>query len=225
MGDTKKVVISIGGSVLASPTPDIGYIKSLANLLIELKEEGFHLFIVVGGGRLAREYIEYARELGRSEEFCDELGILATRMNAYLLKAALGDHATDVASGYEGACASKKIFLMGGIKPGQTTDTVAAGLAALCKADLFVNATNVDGVFDSDPRKKPEAKMFKILSYDELLKLVSTGHTAGISTVIDPGAAYLIKARKIKAIVLNGRDIDNLRTGIKEGKFKGTTIE
>ncbi|MFQ5815579.1 MAG: UMP kinase, partial [Candidatus Hydrothermarchaeaceae archaeon] len=179
---------------------------------------------VVGGGRLAREYIEYARSLGGSEEFCDELGISATRMNALLLKAALGDHATEVASGYEGACASKRIFLMGGVKPGQTTDAVAARLAALCKADLFVNATNVDGVYDSDPRRNPGAKMYESMSYDELLELVSVGHTAGISTVMDPGAAHLIRARKIRTIVLDGRDLDNLRMGIKGEEFKGTTI-
>lgn len=224
MASNMKVVMSVGGSVLASPTPDIEYIKALASILIDLKTKGYRLFVVVGGGRLAREYIDYAKKLGGTDEFCDELGILATRMNALLLKAALGTHATDIASSYEGACASKEIFLMGGLKPGRTTDTVAAGLAALCKADLLVNATNVNGVYDSDPRKKPDAKMYESLSYDELLKLVSASHTAGISTVIDKGAANLIKARKIRTAVLNGKDLENLRTCIRGGKFKGTII-
>ncbi len=225
MENKKKVVISIGGSVLASPTPDIEYINAFADLLIEFKETGYQLFVVVGGGKLAREYIEYARKIGGSEEFCDELGILATKMNALLLKAALRDHSTEVASSYEGACASEKILLMGGLKPGQTTDAVAAGLAALCKADLFVNATNVDGVYDSDPRENPVAKMYESMSYDELLKIVSGGHTAGINAVVDPSAASLIRAKKIRTIVLNGRDLDNLRMGIEGGNFKGTTIE
>jgi uridylate kinase len=219
-----KIVISIGGSVLAAPEPDVEYISALSDLLIELVDEGHAVFVVVGGGRLAREYIEYARDLGGSDEFCDELGIAATRMNALLLKAALGDRATDVATSYEGACASKKIFLMGGVRPGQTTDTVAAGLAALCKADLFINATDVDGVYDSDPRKNPGARMYESMGPDELQRLVSVGHRAGISTIIDPGAAHLIKTRKIKTIVLNGRNLDNLRMCIKGGEFKGTII-
>ncbi len=225
MGYKKKLVISIGGSVLASPTPDIEYINAFAGLLIDYKEKGYQLFVVVGGGKLAREYIGYGRSIGGGEEFCDELGIMATKMNALLLKAALGEHVTDIASGYEGACASEKIFLMGGLKPGQTTDTVAAGLAALCKADLFINATNVDGVYDSDPRKNPDARMIESMSYDELIDLVSVGHTAGINAVIDPSAANLIRARKIKTIVLNGRELENLRNGIEGKSFKGTTID
>jgi len=225
MGYKKKIVISIGGSVLASPTPDIEYINAFAEFLIDYKEKGYQLFVVVGGGKLAREYIGYARSIGGSEEFCDELGIMATKMNALLLKAALGEHATDIASGYEGACASEKIFLMGGLTPGQTTDAVAAGLAALCKADLFINATNVDGVYDSDPRKNPDARMIESMSYDELIDLVSVGHTAGINAVIDPSAANLIRARKIKTIVLNGRELETLRDGIEGKNFKGTTID
>ncbi len=220
----KKIVMSVGGSVLASPKPDMNYIKALANLLVDLKTGGYSLFVVIGGGKLAREYIEYARKLGGTDEFCDELGILATRMNALLLKASLGEHATNIASSYEGACASREIFLMGGVKPGQTTDTVAAGLAALCKADLLINATNVKGVYESDPREKPDAKMIESMTYEELLKLVSARHIAGMSAVIDPGAAKLIKARKIKTIVLDGKDLENLRECITGGKFRGTTI-
>lgn len=67
-------------------------IMEYANIFKKIKDEGHEVAIVVGGGKTAREYIEIGRELGASESFCDELGIMATRMNAMILITALGDY-------------------------------------------------------------------------------------------------------------------------------------
>lgn len=210
--------------MLASPTPRLEYIKAFSNLLVALQREGYKLLVVVGGGKIARDYIAYVRELEAGEQLCDEVGIAATRMNAMLLCAALGENASGVARNFEGACESEKIFVMGGLKPGQTTDAVAAELAARCKADLLLDVTDVDGIYDSDPKKTPGAKKFDSLSYEELLKLVSDEHTAGVSTIIDPTAAKIIRDKKIKTIVLNGRKLENIKKAIKSEEPIGTTI-
>jgi uridylate kinase len=220
-----KVVISIGGSILASPTPNLDYIKSFSNLLIKLHKEGYKLMVVVGGGRIAKDYISSARELGASEEYCDEIGIRATRMNAMLLTIALGEYASKtIPEDFETACRSSKIFLMGGIEPGQTTDAVAAKLAVECDAELLINATNVDGIYDSDPKENPSAKRYATLTSEQLLKIVGEEHRAGLTVIIDPVAAKVIHKNKIKTIVVDGRKLENIENAIKGKKHGGTVV-
>ncbi len=226
-----KIVISMGGSILASPSPNVGIIKDFAKLLIDYHNRGHRLFVVVGGGQLARDYIRVAKELGADEQYCDEIGIRATRMNAMLLTAALGDRGLlNVASGPGEDFESKDdsgggigIFVMGGVKPGQTTDAVAAKLASKVKADLLINATNVDGVYDSDPNENPDAKKFDTLTYDGLLEIVGEKHRAGVNTVIDPIAARVIKENEIRTVILNGKRLENVKNAI-DGGFHGGTV-
>jgi len=122
------LVISYGGSILAPEEIDTGFISRVAELL--KKAEG-SVYVVVGGGEIAREYIERGRELGANESLLDEIGILATRMNAYLLLSALGSEAYPrVAESIDEAITAKqRIVVMGGTVPGHTTDAVAALLA------------------------------------------------------------------------------------------------
>ena len=98
--------------------------------LLDTYTEDLKFFLVVGGGRTAREYIGYARKLGADESYLDEIGISCTRLNAMLLIAALGekaapvvandfDHALQLAGNYD-------VVVMGGTHPGHTTDAVAA---------------------------------------------------------------------------------------------------
>ncbi len=220
---SRRIVISLGGSVMASPSPNTEYIKALSKILLGLRAEGFELCVVVGGGQMARDYIRFAREFGADEELCDQVGIAATRLNASLLLAALGDGAVGVAEDLDFYKAGK-ILVMGGLKPGQTTDAVAAALAAKRKADLLINATNVDGVYDKDPKTNKDAKKFDKLSFDELLRIVSKEHVAGHKTVLDPTAAGIIRDKKIKLLVLDGRIPENIEKAVRGEKVSGTLV-
>jgi len=202
---------------VASPAPNVDYIKDFSKLLVKLSSEGYKFIVVVGGGRLAREYIAAAKQLGADENYSDEIGIAATRMNAMLLCSALGKYS------FKNPC-REKIFVTGGEKPGQTTDTVAAKLAIKCKADFLINATNVDGVYSEDPKKNPDAKKFDFLTTEQLLKIVTTQHRAGINAIIDPIAAQIIHKNKIKTIVINGRKLQNVENAIKGKEHGGTVI-
>jgi uridylate kinase len=113
---------------------------------------------------------------------------------------------------------------MGGIRPGQTTDAVAASLAAHCKADLLINATNVDGIYDSDPKKNPSAKKFGEISTQQLLEIAGREHRAGLTAIIDPIAAKIIHENKIKTIVVDGRKLDNIEKAIKGEDHGGTVV-
>jgi len=220
-----RAVLSLGGSVVASPEINLEFISGFASLVKRLRRKGHRLAVVVGGGKVARDYIGAARRLGAEESFCDELGILATRMNARLIIAALGGEEAyqHVPESVEEVKEWEKVVVMGGTVPGHTTDAVAAMLAARLKAELLVNATNVDGIYSADPKKNPDAKKYDRIAVEELLKLVGSEHKAGISTVLDPKAVRIIKENRIRTLVVKG-DLARIEAALLGGEHFGTEV-
>jgi len=222
-----KIVVSIGGSVLAKdlqPEKFIGY----ANVIKEIGKD-HTIFIVTGGGKAAREYIGMARDLGSDEATCDFIGIDITRLNARILIAALGNAAYyEPPLNYKearNASLTGKIVVMGGVTPGQTTDAVSAVLAEYTGADLLINATSIDGVYTSDPRKNKDARKFETMTPHQLIEIVMrTEMVAGANSPFDLLAAKIIERSNIKTIVLNGENPQNIIDAIS-GKYSGTVIE
>jgi uridylate kinase len=223
----KTVVISLGGSVLI-PKLESHTIREYVPALRAIAKK-YRLFVVVGGGGEARRYITVARDLGIDEGTSDEIGILITRLNAAILVAALGDGAyPKVAESHAEAkkfAESKKIVVMGGITPGQTTDAVAAVLAERVGASVFVNVTSVNGIYSADPKKSRNARRFTTLTPRQLLDIVGkTALAAGSNTVLDIVAARVVERSGIPLVVLDGRNPDNLRAAILSGKYTGTVV-
>ncbi len=224
-----KVVISIGGSVLVPSDNDVDYMKSFAELLKDLSAAR-RLFVVTGGGRIARYYINFGRALGAEESYLDELGIEVTRLNARLLIKTLGDIAyKKPATDFEEAASAGnyyRVVVMGGTEPGHTTDAVSAMLAERMNAVRLINATNVDGVYDSDPNKNPNAKKFDRMSYEQLIELSSkTEHTAGPNVIFDPKGIKIAAKHKIPLLFCNGRNLDALKNAILGEEFEGTRVD
>ncbi len=224
----ETVVVSLGGSVLAPGQPDAAFVRKLAAELQSIAKT-HRLFVVTGGGGIARAYIEAGRALGAPEVFLDRLGIKVTRLNARILMAALGAvDADEMPHTIEEAATVGKagnLVVMGGTTPGHTTDAVAAELARAVGATRVVNATSVDGVYTADPAKDPAAKRLDRLTHKELIKLVGEGHTkAGPSIVFDPRAARIVAEAGITVAVVNGRDIEALRNAILGKPFPGTLV-
>jgi len=218
-------VYSLGGSILAGR--DAESLKEYARALKELAQE-HQIFVVVGGGRIAREYIEKARALGASEMFCDTIGIGATKLNSALLVAALGDGAPqeipDTYAQAAGLARSYRIVVMGGVAVGQTTDAVAALLAEYVHADKLIVATSVDGVYTADPEKDPAARRLERMSHCELARLAAqTEMKAGSRSPVDPLAAKIIERSCIPTSIVLGSKIENLRKGALGG-HTGTEI-
>ena len=224
-----KVVISVGGSILVPSDIDTAYIKDFAKLANELSNK-HKIAIVTGGGRTARKYISPAREFGASEIFCDMIGISATRLNARLLSAAIGDKA-NMEPPREFMTAMKafdfgKLVVMGGTHPGHSTDAVSALLAEYVGADLLINASDVDGIYDKDPGKHKDAKRYERIPIDKLVDMVkSYSAGAGKYELVDILAAKIIQRSKTKTIFVNGRDLKNLKNAIEGKKFTGTVVE
>src|SRR2546425_2550928 len=191
----EKVVVSLGGSVLVPGDDDARYLRDLAALLRDVSAR-VKLFVVTGGGRIARYYIETGRTLGIRERTLDEFGIAVTRLNARLLAGALDGRANrEPATSYSQAAKLARRFpivLMAGTRPGHTTDRVSASLARFVHAARIVNATSVAGVFTADPNKDPKARLLKRIRFEDLVRLAGSGHSAaGPSIVFDPVAAQL----------------------------------
>jgi len=197
--------------------------------LLNRYREEYKFYLVVGGGKTAREYIGYARRLGADESYLDDIGISCSRLNAMLVIAALGENAAPVvAVDFDQALQlgrSYEFVVMGGTHPGHTTDGVAAMLSERCGGDVFINATTVDGIYDRDPAKFPDAKRQDSIDTTELLNMImGTAANAGPNVVIDPVAVRILARSKIDALVLDGRDVKMLERAIKGEDFIGTRI-
>ena len=220
-----KIVITIGGSIIIKDH-DYKKFEDYAKILKDINEE-HEIFVVVGGGTTARDYIGIARDLGVSEAMCDDIGIEVTRLNAKLLIAALGDSAYPVVpNNFREAmqfASSDRIVIMGGTEPAHSTDAVGSILAEFVGAELLINATSVDGLYNKDPNKYPDAEMFTEVKPSKMMELMSTKDIkAGTYEFFDMTAIQIIKRSGIKTVILNGGDANNIKTAIN-GKI-GTTI-
>lgn len=223
----EKVVVSVGGSILIPGKDDPAYIKRLAGMIGEASGT-VQIVIVCGGGRIARYYTETGGELGGTTYQLDMLGIGATRLNAQLLAISLGELSSqDIpATAEDAACRSSpdNVVVMGGTVPGHTTDAVAAMVASLMHADRVVNATSVEAVYSDDPRKDPDAERFSKLTIDELGELVYKEHGAGRSSVFDPLGIKIAKENKIDILIVDGRNLRELRNAILGKEIGGTYV-
>ncbi len=224
----EKLVISIGGSILLPRDEDVSYLRDLANMLKRCSKD-YDLFLVTGGGWVARKYIGWGREMKADEATLDELGIATSRLNARLLIAALGGDVYPVpALNFDEAMSAGnhyQIVTMGGTHPGHTTDAVAAMLAERLRSKRLINVTSVDGVYTADPKKDPDAERLESVDYDGLLEIVSkVKGGAGPNVVFDVLAAKIIKRADIDTYIVSGEDLDNMEKAINNEDFHGTKI-
>lgn len=222
-----RVVVSIGGSVLA-PDLDPDGVRGHAAVVDQLVAEGHEVAVVVGGGSVAREYIDAARDLGATEYDLDALGIAVTRLNARLLLAALSsDGVPEPAESHEdarNALRRGEVAVMGGTIPGHTTDAVSAILAEMVEADLLVYATSVPGVFSADPNEAADAERLDRLTAGELVDVISDiDATAGSKAPVDLLAAKIIQRSGLRTVVLDGSDPETVLDAVT-GAFDGTEI-
>ncbi len=223
-----RIVIRIGGSVVANPI-NTELIAKYANIMKQIKSEGHEVVVILGGGALARQFIGLAKELGLDMNAQDEVAISCSRLFAQLFLKRLGDVSCNrVAVTLEDAtqCLNEgKIVVMGGLKPGITTDTVATLVAERIKADLLVKGTDQNGVYNKDPRKHPDAIKLDHLTFEELTNVFEQNeHKAGIHQIIDPEAIKVLKRNKVKTVVVSGFKPDNILAAIR-GKNVGTIID
>ena len=220
----KPIVIKFSGKVFG--VENIKILKDYARFLVRLSKT-HQPIVVAGGGKIARHFISHARSSGADESTLDELGIEISRLNAKLLIYALKDkaypHPPTSLKEAKNAVDSGLIVGAGGLHPGQSTNGTAALIAEKVKAVAFLNATDVKGIYDSDPNKSKKAKLFKTIELKKLRgMLVKEDSVAGGYDLMDIVALKIIERSKIKTRVIQS-DIKTLEKAVK-GLAVGTEI-
>lgn len=220
----KRIVIKLSGKVFGMDNTKL--LKDYATFLVKVSKS-CQPVVVAGGGKIARHYITHARSSGADESTLDELGIEVSRLNAKLLIYALKNkaypHPPTNLQEVRHAVDSGLIVVSGGLHPGQSTNATAALIAEKIQAAEFLNATDVDGIYDSDPNKNKNAKKFKRIDLKSLRRLlIHEDFVAGGYDLMDIVALKVIERSKIKTRVLKA-DIKKLEKAIK-GTPVGTEI-
>ena len=220
----KRIVIKLSGRIFGMDNAKM--LKDYASFLVKISKV-CQPIIIAGGGNIARHYIAHARSSGADESTLDELGIEISRLNAKLLIYALKNkaysHPPTTLQEVRHAVDDGLIVVAGGLHPGQSTNGTAALIAEKINAEQFLNATDVDGVYDRDPNKFKNAKKFKQIELKNLRNmLVHEDSLAGGYDLMDIVALKIIERSKIKTRILKA-DIKTLEKAIK-GMDVGTKI-
>nr|QQK87108.1 uridylate kinase [Treponema denticola] len=227
-------VLSVGGSIVASDKPDFDFLdkfsKTIRNWL--LQDSSRKIIMVIGGGAPARDYQNAYRKVcdlrkapAKNDE-ADWIGIMATRLNAQLVKAVFEDLCPNPVV-YDPTTVDMfggQILVAAGWKPGFSTDNDAVVLAERFSGNLVVNLSNIAKVYTDDPKKNPEARPIDSISWEDFIKIVGTEWVPGKNTPFDPIASQRAQKAGIKVICAAGKDIENLENILNGKDFKGTVI-
>ena len=220
----KKIVIKLSGRIFGMD--NVKVLKDYASFLVKISKI-CQPIVIAGGGNIARHYISHARSSGADESTLDELGIEISRLNAklliYTLKNKAYPHPPTTLQEIKHAVDDGLIVITGGLHPGQSTNGTAALIAEKIRAELFLNATDVDGVYDMDPNKYKRAKKFKRIELKNLKNiLVHEDSIAGGYDLMDIVALKIIERSKINTRILKA-DLKIIEKAIK-GADVGTKI-
>lgn len=222
----EKIVIKLSGSMF-NFNKEYDTLAKYAELFVSLNQR-VQLIIVAGGGNIARHYIELGRALKSDEATLDAIGIDISRLNGRLLLAALGHNAyPEIPKTLEEiaiAMEFNKIIVTGGLHPGQSTNATSALICEKIRANAFINATDVPGIYDKDPRVNPDARMFPELSVDKCIEILGCNDSrAGTYELMDIVALKVLQRSRIRTIVTEA-NVNTLKEIILNRSSRGTTI-
>ncbi len=219
--------MSLGGSLIVPSNIDYNFLKNFKTKLLKLKD--FKFVVVAGGGSIAREYIKVLEKEGVNEKKLCLMGVGITRLNARLLanffKESACPNLPSSMQELKNMFNKNRIIFTGGLsfEPENTSDGTAASIAKELKTD-FVNMTNVNGLYNKDPRKFNDARLIKRISFEEFCnKIKKLKYHPGQHFVLDQHASEVIRKNKIKTVII-GKGLKNFESLIKGKKFIGTVI-
>ena len=232
MAYTEKIVISVGGSLIVPGGIDTKFLSKLNKFVREqlAKNKNRQFFLVAGGGTTTRHYQAGARSVIGHElthNDLDWLGVHATRLNAQLLRTIFRDIAHPyIIKNYEIIRkVTERVVVASGWKPGWSTDFDAVLLCEDYSVREVINLSNIDKVYDKDPKKYKNAKPIDTISWADFRKIVGDKWTPGLNAPFDPVAAQKAQELGVKVVVLNGNNFKNLENYMQGKNFNGTVIE
>ena len=223
-------VISLGGSIVAPDTVDSAFLKefrALTGTMLE-RDKNRRFIFVVGGGGPARAWQNACREIvpAVSNDEADWIGVMATRLNAQLVKAVMAEWCAEdvVTDPSQAESFTGRVLVAAGWKPGFSSDYDAVILAERFQADMVINLSNIEKVYTADPKKDSSAAPIDTISWADFRAMVGDEWVPGKNVPFDPIASRRAAQAGLKVICAAGRNLPNLAL-ILEGKpFVGTTI-
>ena len=205
---------------------DLGFLKTFKHSLQKyLGDKKF--FILVGGGKIARQYQKALLEFGAKNNERDWIGIDITKLNAQVVKQMFGGEAYPeiVTDPNKKIKTSKDIVIGAGYKPGWSTDYVSVLMAQTYGVKTIINLTNIDYVYDKNPSEFPDAKPLKEVDWTSFHRIVGDKWMPGLSMPFDPRASKLASKLKLKVIMINGKSLERLEDFLNNKPFIGTIIQ
>ncbi|MBS1267243.1 MAG: Uridylate kinase [Candidatus Woesearchaeota archaeon] len=224
----KKIVISLGGSIAVPDNVDVKLLIDFRKLIVSYIKKGYKFVIVVGGGKVCRRYQKAACQItDLHPDDLDWLGIHATRLNAHLLRTIFRDYAHKIVikDPTDEIDFKEDILIAGGWKPGRSTDNTAVMLAKKFGIKTVINLTNIDHVYDKDPRFNKDAKPLDNISWENFLKITGEKWDPGKNVPFDPVASKLASQAHIQVLIMNGQNMNNLKNYLEEKEFEGTVVK
>jgi len=222
------IIISLGGSLIIPDQIDIDFLKAFRTLILSQVAIGKKFIIITGGGKVCRRYQEVAKEItDPSNEDLDWIGIASLKLNAELVKVIFGKHAHNrVVSNLSDHFAFEKSIVVGSAYgPGRSTDFDAVEAAKNVGAKKIINLSNIDYVYDSDPKVNPNAKKIEKISWAEYRKLIPAEWNPGLNSPFDPIASKMAEEAGIEVVIMNGKPIGDFANYLNGEKFFGTVIK
>lgn len=227
MADT--TIISLGGSIIVPDQVDTAFLSAFRRLILEKVSEGSRFVIICGGGGTNKRYNAAAREIlpDIDDLSLDLIGISVTKTNAVFIRTLFGDSAHErLMDNPTKKIITKKNILIGcAWKPGCSTDKDAVLAAKTFNVDTVINLSNIDYLYDKNPKRFLDAKRIERTDWKELRRLVGDKWSPKLDFPFDPEAAALAQKLKLKVIIAKGTDVENLRDILEGKKFKGSVIE
>lgn len=214
--------------IVPNAEPDAEFLKSLKKFVDAQIKLGKKIVIVSGGGKTARHYIDSASKVRKIvDEDLDWLGIHATRLNGHLLRTIFREAAhpavikdpTRVPKRWK-----ESVLIAAGWKPGWSTDYVACRIAKRLGVDTIINASNIDFVYNKDPKKFKDAVPVEKMKWKAFRDIVGYEWHPGTSAPFDVVASGFCHRNKMKAIIINGNDMKNIGAAVAGKEFKGTLL-
>ncbi len=223
----ERVVVSVGGSLIVPDGIDTDFLTRFKTLILEKTQQGLSFSIIAGGGKTARRYQDAAAVVTPlSPTDLDWIGIHATRLNAQLLRNIFVGHADSevITNPTVDIDVDASIIIAAGWKPGFSTDYDAVLIAKNLGAKRVVNLSNIDYVYDSDPKKNPNAKKIEKISWAEFRKIIPDHWDPGLSSPFDPIAAKEAEAIGLEVAIMNGARLAEFSNYLDGKPFTGTVI-
>lgn len=228
MQEKETIIISLGGAMVVPDMPNSEFVLAFKKIILNWVSKGKKFVIIVGGGKTCRRYNEaLSKVIDASNTELDWMGIYSTQLNAQFVRLAFREHAAGqiIINPADIKNYDNDVIIGAGWKPGCSTDTDAVLVAKEIGAKKIINLSNIDYVYDSDPKLNPNAVKFENLTWDKYRTYITSEWKPGLNTPFDPIASEKAEQEGMEVAFILGKDLESLENYLEGKPFVGTTIK